>query len=84
MTGGKARTHGGYQQTTMDVTWARVDGAREATFLATFALGKDNEPPAARIVKSTDDETVLEVKDRNKAYTIAVKPKEKKAEVTAH
>ena len=82
LTSGKARTYGGYQQNMMDVTWARADNAKEATFLATFSLSKDAEPSAARIVKSTDDEIVLEVKGKDKTYTIAIKPGEKKAEVT--
>jgi len=83
MTGGKARTHGGYQQTMMDVTWARVDNARQATFLATFSLGKEVEPPAAAIVKSNDDQVVLEVKARDGAWTITVHPKDKKATIRA-
>ena len=83
MTGGKARTHGGYQQMMMDVTWARVDNAREATFLATFSLGKEADPPAATIVKCTDDEIVLEIKAKDRAWAITVRPKDKKAEVVA-
>jgi hypothetical protein len=34
MSGGKARTYGGFGQNMMDVTWARVESAKEANFLA--------------------------------------------------
>jgi hypothetical protein len=80
MTGGKAKTQR-LAKEAIDVTWARVDSSKGATFLATFSLGKDTEPPAAKIVKSTASEIVLEVKGKEKAYTITVKPKEKKAVV---
>jgi hypothetical protein len=80
MTGCRARTPTEPNET-MDVTWARLDNAKGGTFLATFSLGEDTEPPAAKIVKSTDSEIVLEVKVKEKAYTITVKPKEKKAAV---
>lgn len=80
MLGCKARTQRTARES-IDVTWARRDNATTATFLATFTLGKDTEPPAATIVKSTDSEVVLEVKGPEKTYTIIVKPKEKKAEI---
>lgn len=81
LTGYKALTFCGLGP--MEVTWARLDDAKEATFLATFSLGKDADPPAGKIVKSTDDEIVLEVKARARAWTVTVRPKEKKAEVVA-
>lgn len=80
MTGCKARTPTEPNEM-MDVTWARLDDSKAATFLATFSLGKDSEPPAAKILKSTDAEIVLEVAGKKRAYNIAVKPKQKKAEV---
>lgn len=80
MTGGKARTPTEPNET-MDVTWARVDNARGATFLATFSLGQDTEPPAVKIVKSADDELILEVQGKGKTYTMTVKPTEKKVVV---
>ncbi|MBM4037567.1 MAG: hypothetical protein FJ290_03550 [Planctomycetes bacterium] len=67
----------------IEVTWARADNAKEATFLATFTLGKDAEPPAGKIVKSSDDESVLEVEAKDRAWTIIVRPKQGKTEVMA-
>jgi hypothetical protein len=82
MVAGKARTPvGGWRPAKIEVTWARVDNCKEATFLAVFSLGKDAEPPAAKIVKSTDDEIVLEMKAKDKSHTVTVKPKAKKAAV---
>ena len=81
LTGYKAISFGGYMGTPMEVTWARLDNCKEATFLSVFSFGKDTEPPAARIVKSSEDEIVIEVKSKDKTYTVTVKPKEKKAEV---
>lgn len=82
MVAGKALTPvGGWRPATIEVTWARVDNAKEATFLAVFALGKDIEPPAARIVKSADDEIAIALKDKDKTWTLTIKPKEKKAGV---
>jgi len=82
MVAGKAQTPlGGWRPPKIEVTWARVDNCKEATFLAVYSLGKDAEPPAAKIVKSTDDEIVIEVKSKDRTYTMTVKPKEKKAEV---
>lgn len=80
MTGCKARTQRTAKEA-IDVTWARVDNAKSATFLATFSLGKDLEPPAAMIVKSTDSEIVLEVTGADKAYGVTVKPTERKADI---
>jgi len=67
----------------LQTTWARVENAREATFLAVFSLGKDAEPPEARIVKSGADEIVLEVQDKERAWTITVRPGDGRAEVDA-
>ena len=44
-------------------------------------FGKDTEPPAAKIVKSTDDEIVLEIRAKDKRHTVTVKPKAKKVAV---
>lgn len=79
MTGYKAVSFGGYMGTPMEVTWARLDNCKEANLLAVFSFGKDTQPPAAKIVKSTDDEIVIEVKDKEKTYTMTISPKEKKA-----
>ena len=81
MTGCKAISFGGYMGTPMEVTWARLDNCKEAALLATFFLGKDTKPPAAKIVKSTDDEIVLELKAKDKRHTVTVKPKAKKVAV---
>ncbi|MBM4030810.1 MAG: hypothetical protein FJ291_03395 [Planctomycetes bacterium] len=67
----------------IEVTWARADNAKEATFLATFTLGKDTEPPAAKIIKSTDDEVMLDVKAKDRGWTLTVHPKQRRAEVMA-
>ena len=73
MLGCKARTPTEPNET-IDVTWARVADATAATFLATFSLGADEEPPAAKILKSTTEEIVLQVLGTGKARTITIKP----------
>ena len=84
MVAGKAHTPvGGWRPPFIEATWARVDNCKEATFLAVYSLGKDTEPPAAKIIKSSEEEIILEVKAKDKTYTMTVKPKNKKAEVAA-
>lgn len=82
MQGYKALTFGQYYGLPMEVTFARVPDAKAATFLTTYSLGKDIQPAVGRIVKSTDEELVLDVVTKEHTYTITVKPAEKVAEVT--
>ncbi|MBM4030686.1 MAG: hypothetical protein FJ291_02750 [Planctomycetes bacterium] len=79
----KALSVGGYQAGPIEATFARASNATEATFLAAFTLGKDSEPPALRILKSTADAVVLEVGTQAARYTIAVDSPGRKAEVKA-
>jgi len=81
LTGYKAVSFGGYLGNPMEVTWARVDDAREASFLAAFSYGADAEPPAVRIVKSTADEIVVEVTGKDKTRTLTIRPRQKQAAV---
>ena len=82
MTGCRARTLRTASQP-IDVTWARVEAATEATFLAAFSLGKEVEPPAVRIVKTGDDEIVLALEDRGRSWTFTIRPRAKSAEIVA-
>ncbi len=79
MTGCKALTFAATGP--IEVTWARLDHTTEATFLATFSLGKDSQPPHARIIKSTDDEIVFEVTAPDQAFVVTIRPGDKTAEV---
>ncbi len=78
----KGLTFGGYQGTPMEFTFARRTG-REAAFLAAFTLGKDTQPPALAILKSTPDELAFEVKSAARAWNVTIRPKDKKVTVTA-
>lgn len=80
MTGCRAQTPRTASQP-IDVTWARVDAATDATFLAAFSLGKDVEPPAVRIMKSGADEIVLALEDRDRTWTWTIQPRSKRAEI---
>ena len=79
----KGVTVGTYQATPMEFTFARREGAKEATFLAAFTPGKDVEPPALRIIKSEAKELAFEVKAADKTYTVTIKPDQKSVAVTA-
>jgi len=78
----KGLTVGAYQATPMEFTFVRRSGA-EAAFLASFTLGKDKEPPALTILKSTPEEMVFEVKAPARAWNVTIRPKDKKVRVAA-
>jgi hypothetical protein len=81
MTAVRALTYGGYSANPMEVTFARVEKAKEVTFLAGFVLGKDKQPPELAIDKSTDDEILLAVTTTAKEYRVVVRPKAKEATI---
>ena len=78
-----AQSWGGYRGGAKEATFVRLEGVSEASLLATFSLGNEAEPGAAKIVKSTDDEIVFTVATGGKTYTIAIDAKGKSATVEA-
>ena len=78
----KAVTAGTYEARPMDVTFARISNATEATFLAGFTDEKDVEPPVLRIRSSTPEKLVLEVEMTGKTQVITVDIQTKNAAVS--
>lgn len=78
----KAVTVGGYQAQPMEVTWARVSGAKDVTFAAAFSFGADAAPPEIVIVSSSADGITLRLKAEKQSYKIAADLKRGAATVT--
>jgi hypothetical protein len=79
----KAITFGGYNAGPVEVTFARRPAAKEAVFLAVFALPGEEPLPELKIVKAGEDECAFEVKTATATYTAVVSVAAKKASVSA-
>jgi len=78
----KGLTIGGYQAHPMEFTFARRPKCKQATFLATFSLGANLEPPPLKIVKTDAKEMIFEIALKEKTYLLRVTPEERSAAIS--